>query len=111
MVDPVSSNLPRAGEFSHIPSFDDAETFQMKIGYARKMSLHALIIGDIDLNTQNLEALEAIPKRELIGHTQAPFSLMGLERVFPAEILPRGCFWVMEGGIKSTIVEMPDNVG
>ncbi|KAJ4175907.1 hypothetical protein NW767_015630 [Fusarium falciforme] len=69
-------------------SFDDAETFQMKIDYARKMGLHGLMIWAIDLDTPNLEALRAISKGELIGHTQAPFSLVDLERVFAAEMLP-----------------------
>ncbi|KAJ4175967.1 hypothetical protein NW767_015608, partial [Fusarium falciforme] len=69
-------------------SFDDAETFQMKIDYVRKMGLHGLMIWAIDLDTPNLEALRAISKGELIGHTQAPFSLVDLERVFPAEMLP-----------------------
>ncbi|KAM6513301.1 hypothetical protein FALCPG4_015741 [Fusarium falciforme] len=56
-------------------SFDDAETFQMKIDYARKTGLHGLMIWAIDLNTPYLEALRAISKGELMGHTQAPFSL------------------------------------
>ncbi|EEU38469.1 uncharacterized protein NECHADRAFT_16652, partial [Fusarium vanettenii 77-13-4] len=41
-------------------SFDDAETFQMKIDYARKMSLHGLMIWAIDLDTPNLEVPRAI---------------------------------------------------
>ncbi|KAM6523078.1 hypothetical protein FSOLCH5_003697 [Fusarium solani] len=52
------------------------------------MGLHGLMIWAIDLNTPYLEALRAISKGELIGHTQAPFSLVDLERVFPAEMLP-----------------------
>ncbi|KAK7419050.1 hypothetical protein QQX98_003552 [Neonectria punicea] len=41
-------------------SFDDAESFQMKIDYASKMGLHGLMIWAIDLDTPNLEALRSI---------------------------------------------------
>ncbi|RSL51633.1 hypothetical protein CEP51_015172 [Fusarium floridanum] len=69
-------------------SFDDAETFQMKIDYASKMGLHGLMIWAIDLDTPNLEALRSISNGELIGATKTPFSLVDLERIFPAEMLP-----------------------
>ncbi|KAJ4218816.1 hypothetical protein NW757_014587 [Fusarium falciforme] len=52
------------------------------------MGLHGPMIWAIDLDTPDLEALRAISKGELMGHTQAPFSLVELERAFPAEMLP-----------------------
>ena len=60
----------------------------MKIDYASKMGLHGLMIWAIDLDTPNLEALRSISNGELIGATKTPFSLVDLERIFPAEMLP-----------------------
>ncbi|KAH7120620.1 hypothetical protein EDB81DRAFT_666993 [Dactylonectria macrodidyma] len=69
-------------------SFDDVETFQMKIDYASKIGLHGLMIWAIDLDTPNLEALRAISNGELTGATTVPFSLVDLDRIFPADMLP-----------------------
>ncbi|KAI8649295.1 GH18 domain-containing protein [Fusarium keratoplasticum] len=40
------------------------------------MGFHGLMIWAIKLNVLNLEALRAVYKGELIGHTQDPFSLI-----------------------------------
>ncbi|KAF4336894.1 bacteriodes thetaiotaomicron symbiotic chitinase, partial [Fusarium beomiforme] len=69
-------------------SFDDTETFQMKIDYAGRMGLHGLMIWAIDLDTPNLQALRSISNGELIERTQTPFSLVDLERIFPPHMLP-----------------------
>ncbi|KPM34430.1 hypothetical protein AK830_g12143 [Neonectria ditissima] len=68
-------------------SFDNVKTFQMKIDYASKMGFHGLMVWVINLNIPNLEAPRSVYKGELIGHTQAPFLLVNLEHIFPAEML------------------------
>ncbi|KAG7415033.1 Killer toxin subunits alpha/beta [Fusarium oxysporum f. sp. rapae] len=69
-------------------SFDDPETFQMKIDYASKMGLHGLMIWAVDLDSPDLQALKSISNGELIGRTQTPFSMVDLERIFPKHMLP-----------------------
>ncbi|CCT65062.1 related to chitinase [Fusarium fujikuroi IMI 58289] len=67
-------------------SFDDPETFQIKIDYASNMGLHGLMIWAVDLDSPDLQALKSISNGELIGRTQTPFSMVDLERIFPKHI-------------------------
>ncbi|KAI8244852.1 glycosyl hydrolase family 18 [Colletotrichum sp. SAR 10_96] len=69
-------------------SFDDVTTFQAKIDYANSMGLAGIMIWAIDLDTGKLDALKAISTATKIGGTNTRFSMVDLDRLFPAEMLP-----------------------
>ncbi|TID06522.1 Chitotriosidase-1 [Colletotrichum higginsianum] len=69
-------------------SFDDVTTFQAKIDYANNIGLAGIMIWAIDLDTGKLDALKAISSGTKIGGTNARFSMVDLDRLFPADMLP-----------------------
>ncbi|KAK2773012.1 chitinase [Colletotrichum kahawae] len=69
-------------------SFDDVTTFQAKIDYANSMGLAGVMIWAIDLDTGNLDALRAISSSNKIGGTNTKFTMVDLDRLFPADLLP-----------------------
>ncbi|RYP44871.1 hypothetical protein DL768_008713 [Monosporascus sp. mg162] len=69
-------------------SFDDAETFKLKIEYANGMGLGGLMIWAIDQDNNDLDALRAITDATLANDDNLPFTLVDLEKLFPQEYLP-----------------------
>ncbi|KAK6215153.1 chitinase [Colletotrichum tabaci] len=69
-------------------SFDDVTTFQAKIDYANNIGLAGIMIWAIDLDTGKLDALKAISSGTKIGGTNTRFSMVDLDRLFPADMLP-----------------------
>ncbi|KAF6785553.1 chitinase [Colletotrichum sojae] len=69
-------------------SFDDVTTFQAKIDYANSMGLAGIMIWAIDLDTGKLDALKAISSGTKIGGTNTRFTMVDLDRLFSADMLP-----------------------
>ncbi|ATY66444.1 bacteriodes thetaiotaomicron symbiotic [Cordyceps militaris] len=67
-------------------SFDDAETFELKIQYANKIGLGGLMIWAIDLDDGDLSALEAVTSVK--SGVNRKFDLTALGNLFPKELLP-----------------------
>ncbi|EGX92282.1 bacteriodes thetaiotaomicron symbiotic chitinase, putative [Cordyceps militaris CM01] len=67
-------------------SFDDAETFELKIQYANKIGLAGLMIWAIDLDDGDLSALEAVTSVK--SGVNRKFDLTALGNLFPKELLP-----------------------
>ncbi|KAH7309224.1 hypothetical protein B0I35DRAFT_398631 [Stachybotrys elegans] len=68
-------------------SFDDSETFELKIDYAAQMGLRGLMIWAIDLDTGSLDALSSVTGRSYIPGSNSPFGLVDLENLFPSDML------------------------
>jgi chitinase len=56
-------------------SYDDFETFQQKISFANGLGLGGLLIWAVDLDTQQLDALEAVIYPEPLGSKGADASI------------------------------------
>jgi chitinase len=69
-------------------SFDDATTFKAKIDYANSMGLGGLMVWAVDLDDNNLDALNAISSADEIGAVDNPFTLVDLKYLSPTEDLP-----------------------
>jgi chitinase len=69
-------------------SFDDAETFKLKIDYANKMGLGGLMVWAIDQDDIRLTALRAVTDSDLANDDSPPFNLVDLHKIFPKEGYP-----------------------
>lgn len=69
-------------------SYDDAETFKLKIDYANKLGLGGLMVWAIDQDDTTLTALRAVTDPKLASGDSAPFTLVDLHRLFPNEDYP-----------------------
>lgn len=69
-------------------SYDDTESFQLKIDYANKMGLGGLMVWAIDQDDASLTALRAITDPSLANDDSAPFTLVDLHRLFSNEDYP-----------------------
>ncbi|KAI0190613.1 glycoside hydrolase family 18 protein [Astrocystis sublimbata] len=69
-------------------SYDDAETFKMKIDYANKIGLGGLMIWAIDQDDAALTALSSVTNSKYLSKTGLPFTLVELKKLFPKEYLP-----------------------
>ncbi|CEJ93482.1 hypothetical protein VHEMI09064 [[Torrubiella] hemipterigena] len=69
-------------------SFDDQVTIKAKIDFANKRGLSGLMIWAVDLDDSQLSAMRAVSDPSLVGGINAPFTLVDLDKLFPAEILP-----------------------
>lgn len=69
-------------------SYDDADTFQLKIDYANKMGLGGLMVWAIDQDDDRLTALSAVTDSSLASDDRVPFTLVDLKKLFPKEDLP-----------------------
>ncbi len=82
------NHIAEASEhFAHLSSFDDAETFQLKIQYANKIGLSGLMIWAIDLDDGDLSALQAV-SGVTNSNVHRKFDLADLAHLFPKEMLP-----------------------
>lgn len=68
-------------------SFDDAETFKLKIDYANRLGLGGLMIWAIDQDDGDLHALRAISGSSL-PDASIPFTLVDLNRLWPKQDMP-----------------------
>lgn len=69
-------------------SYDDEQTFKLKIDYANKMGLGGLMVWAVDQDDVNLSALSAITDPNLSNDDSAPFTLVDLHRLFSNEDYP-----------------------
>jgi chitinase len=69
-------------------SYDDAETFRLKIDYANSMGLGGLMVWAIDQDDSSLTALRAITDSALASDDTAPFNLVDLHRLWSTADYP-----------------------
>ncbi|EON97103.1 putative bacteriodes thetaiotaomicron symbiotic protein [Phaeoacremonium minimum UCRPA7] len=69
-------------------SYDDADTFKLKIAYANTIGLGGLMIWAIDQDDTRLTALRAVTDSSLASDDTAPFTLVDLHRLWSIEDYP-----------------------